>query len=230
MKDKIYKIIKCYGVLALLIPIVFYQGCAVFLPPIKGTVLYGDQKMPVSDAYIICTTYKYPLTQAINVGGPNWDLNDIEIVKTDINGKFITTSYNTISLSYLDDIRHFLIYKPGCKVLSYSQSSSSIFHDYNEYPWTKTIKAKDVFVINNETDGYGKEFDIVILELQLFCSYLKHNDKEKFNNHLVEFKDIYSHLSDDAVAFLNSKNSNPVTRGQLSEKMKDLLYCLDSKD
>lgn len=230
MKDKINKIIKCCGVLALFISIIFYQGCAVFLPPIKGTVLYGDQKTPVSDAYIICTTYKYPLTQAINVGGPNWDFNDVEIVKTDINGNFITTSYNTISLSYLNDIRHFIIYKPGYSALSYSQCDSLSFHDYNTFPWIKRIKAIDVFVINNKIINYNKDVGSVITTLKLFSEYFKHNDINNYNKHLDEFKEIYSHLWDDYVAFANSKNSNPVIRGIIASEMKDLRYYLGLED
>lgn len=203
--------------------LVFYIFCVVRLPAINGTVLYEGSNTPVEGAYIICLYYKYHLSEAINVGGPNFSFNDVEIVRTDKDGKFLLGSYTTISLTYFDNIREFLIYKPGYSVLRYYHSSPSTFIDMNAHPMQNKIKIKDKFIITDKINNENNNILGVCSSLRYFANYFKYNDPQLYNKHLNSFKDIYFQVLNDSNRYTECKHIYE----WLIKGLKELKYDLN---
>jgi hypothetical protein len=84
---------------------------SINLPAIEGTVLYEGVNSPVEGAYVICFYYEYHLW-GLHFGGANRYFNDVDVVKTTKDGNFKLRPYKTVNLG-LDNVRKFLIYKPG---------------------------------------------------------------------------------------------------------------------
>lgn len=209
----------------LFILFLFIKICTVNLSQIEGTVYYSEINNPVQHAYVICFYYKYPLIEAINVGGANSDLEDVEIVKTDENGLFTLSSYRAISLR-MDNTREFLIYKPGHSVLRYFQANSSLLIDMNNFPWMNKIKAKKTFIIPKEFDNENNNIVYVAGDIERFASHFKYEDNKKYMRNLKMFREIYVHLMNDSERFVNSKKTNENARENWKNTMIDLRYYL----
>ena len=201
--------------------LLFYRGCTINLPAIEGTVSYEGTNRPVEDAYIICFYYKYPLIEAINVGGANRDFNYVEIVKTDKEGKFTLSPYKIISLR-TDDTREFLIYKPGQSVLRYFQANSSQFIDMNNHPWMHKVNAKNTFLIPKDFDNENNNIIVVAGHIEFFADHFKYEDPEKYKSNLAIFREIYGHLMNDSERFVNSQKTNKNARRNWLNTMKNL--------
>lgn len=206
----------------------FYKGCTINLPVIEGTVIYEETNTPVEYAYVICFYYKYPLIEAINVGGANSDFNYVDVVKTNKDGKFILGPYQTISLN-LDDTREFFIYKPGYSVLRYFQASAFSFIDMNNYPWMPKVAPRKKFLLPKEFNNENNNIFSLQGNIENFVRYFKHNDSEKYDKNLKIFREIYKHIKNDS-AQVKTMIQDEYSRESWDRDMKDLRHLLDIKD
>ena len=213
--------------LAICITVIFFRGCVVALPSIKGTVFYADGKTPVADAYVLGFMIKYSLLQVLNVGGANCDLNDVEIVKTDSNGQFKLNHYLTISLNR-DDTRQFLIYKPGHSVLHYFQSGMFSFKDMNDIRVSKKIKPKSEYTLQR-FNSYNNSLVSVAGNIARYADYFKYHDPEKYKANIDIFHEIYRHLMDDSDNYVNSDKIHKNMRSNWPLIIEDLHHTLEIK-
>ena len=215
------------GILFIIILLSFFLGGVVILPPIKGKVFYFDEKTPVKDAYIICFNSIYPLSEAINFGGPNSDFHSVEIVTTNNDGKFYLSSYINIGLPLLGT-REFLIYKPGYSVLRYFQSGIFTFVDMNieQYPWDKKNLAKRKFVLSNIFDNAYNNIGYVSININCYSNYFKHNNKEEYHKNLDNFRDIYEWLVKDYEKIINMKTQKS---HYIDDELEIMRYSLNIK-
>lgn len=177
-------------------------GCfRIYLPSIEGTVLEGQSKKPIENAYVLCFNYKYPLSQWINLGGPNSKLHSIEYTKTNHDGLFKLGSFWALNLAQ-NDTRHFYIYKPGYSVLSYHQASLTTLEDLNNWPWMTEIPNRDIFLITAQIQEHDRKWYLAYEVHKYFMDY-----QNKFPQHLPFFLELYNKLIIDAESGLKSSNN-----------------------
>ena len=206
------------------------QSLVLYLPGFDGVVVDRITGKPVVGAMVVSQTRAYPMSQLINVGGPNSRTDRITLVRTDSRGRFHQPAYFRLYWGFGPE-RVIAIYNRGYERQRYWQMAgyTSTHGDLAEDCFAKKIRPLrdvNVFRLEPQIETPNEPLLNLLFWADLWARALAYSSESAFRRNLPVLREIYESVaarSDEVLAALAEPEDRRRWDKTLS-RLRRLLY------